>query len=81
MTERASPTGWDFSAIGWLFDEVKQAGGEIPCRYYRKHDTQGAYGDTPEDFMATEADFESVRKARDVLGRKISRAFTCRSSG
>ncbi|MFG1381276.1 hypothetical protein [Xanthobacter versatilis] len=71
---------WDFNAIGWLLDEVKQAGGEIPRRYYRKHDTQGAYGDTPEDLMAMHADFKSVREARDVLGRKIRGSFTWEKS-
>ena len=66
MTERASPTGWDFSAIGWLLDEVKQAGGEIPRRYYRTDDALEAY--------------ETVRSSRAALGRKISWAFTWEKS-
>ena len=55
--------GWGYRAIGWLLDEVKKAGGEIPEKFYHN--------------PAFPEQLASVRKARYDLGyHGLSLAFT-----
>lgn len=61
MTQHPSP-GWGFQQMGWLLQEVKAAGGDIPSRYH-------ASGHNPTEW-------KSARIARSNLGQSISWAFT-----
>lgn len=55
--------GWGYESIGWLLEEVKKAGGEIPEKYYPTENSP--------DQLA------SVRKARNDFGyHGLSLAFT-----